>query len=197
MNELIQSKQVMLIQLFELGYSHRAVSRIVGCNRNTAIRYRRLFVPKAKCPCGKDSKHNGWCKFRFSHSPRRQEYMRSIGRLKRNIDPIPPRLFFPYIFIPKCEDCGDSRGLGARYCGQCYWSRASHSINPYWQISLDAPLGDDGSLSLHSSIAAHILSPDEALMRKEEQELERKYHLFRTSRFEIPITRRDMLGIRN
>lgn len=167
MNELSQSKQVMVIQLLDMGYSRRAVARIAGCTSNTAVRYGRIYVPYSKCPCGKDSKHQGWCKFRFSHSPSRQAFMASIGHLKQKIDPLPPTLFFPYIMVPKCENCGAARGTGARFCSVCYWIRAAHStVNPYWQVSLDRE--NDAGRILHEVIASDVLTPDEILMRKEE-----------------------------
>lgn len=68
-------KRIRAIELFRQGLSLRTVCRIVGLQKATATKYRRS-VAACPCPCGQDSKHRGWCWYRYQNSPKRQEFMK-------------------------------------------------------------------------------------------------------------------------
>jgi transposase len=64
-------------ELFAQGHSLRYVMRECGISKVTATAYRKRFFPEGvECQCGKDAKHQGWCKWRYQNSTKRQEFMR-------------------------------------------------------------------------------------------------------------------------
>lgn len=68
-------KEIRATLLFEQGHSLREVCKLVGIHIVTAAKYRRSARPSL-CRCGRDSKHQGWCWWRYQQSPKRQEFMR-------------------------------------------------------------------------------------------------------------------------
>lgn len=66
------------------GLSLRAVARSLGISTVTAARY---YPRDQKCPCGKASGHNGWCKHRYAQSAARQAFQ--AARSGKNL-PVPP-----------------------------------------------------------------------------------------------------------
>jgi hypothetical protein len=60
-------------RLAKAGYSKRATARTVGVSTNTIRHY---WPSGALCGCGRDSGHNGWCKWRYLRSNKRREYHR-------------------------------------------------------------------------------------------------------------------------
>lgn len=76
------------------GHSMRSVARQTGVNKTTVWRLRTyideavadaaydptLGISTPKCPCGQDSRHRGWCSWRFSKSKARKAFMREWHR---------------------------------------------------------------------------------------------------------------------
>jgi transposase-like protein len=66
------------IPLFRAGRSIREVMRIVGISNATANKFRRLALRDfdARCGCGQEAGHRGWCSYRYRQHPKRQEFMK-------------------------------------------------------------------------------------------------------------------------
>lgn len=67
------------------GYPARLVSDLAGINKNTSISLRNRLVEKhgvIKCKCGKESNHNGFCKWRMQFYPKRTEFVKTFGGRK-------------------------------------------------------------------------------------------------------------------
>jgi hypothetical protein len=66
-----------ILGLFQGGYSIRRIAVITGVSRMTVQKHlRRVGVVRGKCLCGQSGGHQGWCSFRVSISPKRQEFLR-------------------------------------------------------------------------------------------------------------------------
>lgn len=76
MNFLSSDRQREIERLLREGKSVRQVALAVGCVKNTVTRYRRVLNVSARCGCGQDSRHNGWCAWRYNESVERQRWMR-------------------------------------------------------------------------------------------------------------------------
>lgn len=69
------------------GYSLRAISRALGVNRKTVDRYAARLQPD-RCPCGKPSRHKGFCGHRYLKSSHHREF---IAKLEADwVEPIRP-----------------------------------------------------------------------------------------------------------
>lgn len=69
-------KYQQAVDLFRQGYSVRKVAVKLNIQPMTAMRYRDLGIKEeVRCPCGGDARHQGWCRWRYQQSPRRQEFM--------------------------------------------------------------------------------------------------------------------------
>lgn len=70
------------IPLFRSGCSTREVMKRIGVSNGTANKFRRIALKdfNARCKCGEQAGHRGWCYWRFQHSPKRQEFMKQWHR---------------------------------------------------------------------------------------------------------------------
>lgn len=73
-NHLPPSKERCLMTALRSGMSIRAAARYAGVARATAHKYSHGV--SARCPCGDDARHRGWCSYRVSRSPRRRAFLR-------------------------------------------------------------------------------------------------------------------------
>lgn len=74
--------QLAIFQRLRDGGSIRDVARAVGVSNNTVLRYRKLLNADeiAKCGCGKQGGHAGWCWYRLRQKPQRPNFMREARR---------------------------------------------------------------------------------------------------------------------
>lgn len=73
----IQQKLSIATEMIIKGHSMRESSKAIGLNIRS--------MPKilgARCGCGRESGHKGWCAWRFARSERRQAFMRTFGNKK-------------------------------------------------------------------------------------------------------------------
>jgi len=75
-NFLPAEKIARMEELFASGFGVRATARIVGVSKNTARAYFPSIGGEPLCPCGKPVRHQGWCSWRYEHSPARQLFMK-------------------------------------------------------------------------------------------------------------------------
>lgn len=88
-NFLKPAKQALLRRLLADGESVRKIARAVGCAKPTVGRYAKLYRVPVLCPCGKDSRHNGWCSWRYLRSPARQAWIQSYHANRPKAAPKP------------------------------------------------------------------------------------------------------------
>lgn len=82
MVNLISSQKAILIEnLYYQAFSIRRIASEASVAKNTVMRYMRM-MPPILCLCGKPSTHRGWCSYRVSLSPGRQDFLMSFVRIK-------------------------------------------------------------------------------------------------------------------
>lgn len=84
-------------ELLKQGYGIRATARTLRCSQQTIRKYKKIALPATVilCPCGKPAGHNGWCQWRVSLSPARQQYYAkcaaqsaiSLARVRPRLEP--------------------------------------------------------------------------------------------------------------
>lgn len=72
--DFLRARKAQAVELFEQGKSIRQVCAALGIVNQTAVTYRKS-ARAALCGCGKDSRHQGWCRHRFQRSEARQAWM--------------------------------------------------------------------------------------------------------------------------
>jgi len=85
---LISGDEYDQIRLLTLaGASVRTIKEKTGRATNTVIHYRNFVLSgnEVLCGCGRDIKHQGWCKFRMARHPKRRDFMTRWSR-HRKID---------------------------------------------------------------------------------------------------------------
>jgi hypothetical protein len=87
MNELPKGAQNAIKELLLCGNSVRGIASALGVSRQTVVRYAKAFCVRAKCGCGEQAGHRGWCWYRFQFSPARQGWIADSWE-KRSDDPI-------------------------------------------------------------------------------------------------------------
>ena len=58
------------------GLAIRFVARILHISKTTVRAIARELGART-CPCGRDARHQGWCRFRYRQSDARQQFMQS------------------------------------------------------------------------------------------------------------------------
>lgn len=101
MNILEQSKIRRIESLVLEGYGIRPICKIIGAAKQTVQGYRQRLIKKQGeilCSCGRLQGHNGYCNFRISTLPGRQEWRKrvmttySLTILVRTSQPRKPRI---------------------------------------------------------------------------------------------------------
>lgn len=78
-NQIKKEKRELAVSLFRSAKSVRQVAAEVGISTQTAQKIRDEEIKEPiLCPCGKDAKRQGWCKFRYEQSPARQAVMEKV-----------------------------------------------------------------------------------------------------------------------
>lgn len=89
MANFISSKKVLLInELYTKGYGLRFISKTASVAKNTAARYRDIYIKQnghVLCSCGKPAGHNGFCNLRLSYCDKRVEYLNNVRVIKTPI----------------------------------------------------------------------------------------------------------------
>lgn len=93
----LAGKRLKAVILFQQGMSVRRVASSLQIAKDTARTYRP--TGSFLCACGRDSKHQGWCSWRFQQSEGRRAWHRKWCGLRIPKIPKGPRIEYSYPYI--------------------------------------------------------------------------------------------------
>ena len=128
------------------GMGNREIARNTGASKTTVRKYRaileKFFNKTFYCPCGQPATHQGWCKFRFMRSQKRQKFMRCWHKdfcIHKNIQPVALKPKAQLVIKPILKEPMKQRRFikihfnsnGAALCGE---TRGRVKLVPEWQL---------------------------------------------------------------